>query len=139
MYAMKRIVCFLIVSIAFLSCQKNGDASKDVLIGKWKLTKAETEQVSRGESQIVTSSTYNNSYSQFNEDGTVKVFSEDGKITEYVYSYDKENMTLTIASHTRSIKELTNSSLITYETQQFVDGTPEGGKAYFYSYYSKVK
>ena len=135
---MKRVLLISLLLFLF-SCEKEGRNS-NILVGKWQLTKIETEQVAHAGTTTTTTPVENIFY-LFNNEGTVKHFSKDGSVKEYVYSLDEKNKTLTIGSSTHTIKELTKTLLIFYDTQQFLDGTaspPAAGTTYFYSYLTKI-
>ena len=113
----------------------------NLLIGKWQLTKIETEQVAHAGTDKTTIPV-ENTYYQFNKEGTVKCFSKDGSVKEYVYSYNAEDSTLTIGSTISNVKEFTKTSLVFYTTTQFLDGTaspPAAGTTYHYSYLTKIE
>ena len=119
---MKYLIHICITLLVVLSCNKNDVQKSNLLIGKWQLTKIETEQVAHAGTDKTTIPIENTFY-QFSKEGTVKYFSKDGSVKEYVYSYNAEDNTLTIGSTISSVKEFTKTSLIFYTTTQFLDGT----------------
>ena len=135
---MKRVLLISLLLFLF-SCEKEGRNS-NILVGKWQLTKIVTEQVAHSGTSTTTIPVENTFY-LFNNEGTVKYFSKDGSVKEFVYSLDSDNMTLTMGSTTLPIKELTKTSLVYYTTTQFLDGTaspPAAGTTYTYNYLVKV-
>lgn len=142
MNVMKQI---FIISIAFLclvSCDKIG-ADSNTLIGKWQRMRYEMETIYADGSTRTSQGTFEVAeYWDFNKEGSVKCTDQKGKITEYSYSFDKENMVLTIGSDRINIKELTRNSLVTVSSGNFIDGSvqPAGvGTTISYVYWSKIK
>ena len=127
--------------LLFVSCDKESIQEKR-LVGKWKLNKAELEQISYRET-TVDEEYYESTYYIFYEEGTMKIIDEKNKIREYVYSLDMDAMTLTYGEYECAVEKLTKSSLILCLTTYFLDGTaptqPAKGTVNTHYYFSKVK
>ena len=79
-----------------------------------------------------------NTFYLFTNDGTVKYFSKDGSVKEYVYSLDNNSMILKMGDITYYIKEYTRTTLVFYSSMAFWDSMG-GGKQNHYYYLTKVK
>ena len=133
---MKKVLVLLLAIFAICSCGKM-EGNKDSLIGKWQLSSIEVETVyADGSVKKETRQPYNDSW-EFKNDGTVRCIYSSGKIEEFTYSLDKENMILTIGSYQHTLKELSKTSLTTVDAVNFIDGetVKPFGKGMVYTYY----
>lgn len=139
---MKKVFLFILTCFLLASCEKS-ESNSCLLVGKWQLVKYEQETIYANGNIVKTDGAIDGEvYRVFTNDGTVKCTDKKGTITEYTYSLDSENMTLTIGSEINVLKELSKTSFVTVSTTYFLDGSvkPVGkGTTNFYYYWNKIK
>ena len=138
---MKRIAILILVILFLYSCEKMG-GNNNLLVGKWQLSSIEVETVyADGSIKKETRPLVNASW-EFKNDGSVRCIDSSGKIEEFTYLLDKENMILTIGSQQHTLKELSKTSLTTVMSVNFIDGgtvKPAGkGTTNTYNRYDKI-